>query len=91
MADTLDFPFDDCVEGATAQVRKGHTVFQKFTCRSCGARQTIDDPNQFYTHGKCEECGETTDIRVSGCNYLLIASGDGVADALVDLIMRKTR
>lgn len=73
MADTLDFPLDEVAEGALRHVREGSTVFQKFSCASCGLRQTIDEPNVFFTHGRCEECGDVTDIRASGCNYVLVA------------------
>lgn len=41
--------------------------FQKFTCGSCGARQTIDEPNKFYTSGRCEECDSVTELKVCGC------------------------
>lgn len=45
---------------------------QKFTCEKCGSRQTMEDMDKLYAFGKCEECGHTTDLRVAGCNYLLI-------------------
>jgi acetone carboxylase gamma subunit len=67
-----DFPLRDCYNTASKLVDEGHTVYQKFTCGKCGERQTIDDPNAFYTSGKCEECGHVTDIEKAGCNYLLV-------------------
>jgi len=67
-----DHPFDDVCKQADAMIRKGWTVYQKFTCEQCKARQTIDVPNTFYTEGSCEECGHITDLRASGCNMLIM-------------------
>lgn len=67
-----DYPMMDCVKTADDLIKKGHQVFQKFTCEMCGSRQTIDEPNVFYTSGTCEECKHTTDIEKKGCNYLAI-------------------
>jgi len=67
-----DHPFMDVCKSADDLVRKGWTTFQKFTCEQCKARQTIDVPNTFYTKGSCEECGHITDLRITGCNLLLM-------------------
>jgi hypothetical protein len=69
-----DHPFDECAAAALDLVEHGVTIFQKFTCDKCGSRQGIEDPNVFYTTGKCEECGHITDIRARGCNYLAMAN-----------------
>ena len=69
MADHL---FNVCAEAAEKLVNDGHLVFQKFTCDNCRARQTISEPNKFFTTGECQECGHVTDIVKRGCNYLLI-------------------
>lgn len=71
----LDYPFDEVTKTAQDYIALGAQVFQKFTCAGCGARQTIDEPNRFYTSGKCQECGHVTDIRKQGCNYLLVHQG----------------
>ena len=70
MAD--DFAFAEVAEAAERLVGEGFLVFQKFTCGGCGARQTMDEPNRFFTSGRCEECGHVTDIVAKGCNYLVI-------------------
>lgn len=75
-----DYPFDECAKQAFKWVKAGRTIHQKFTCDWCNSRQTMETPNQFYTKGKCEECGHETDIQKRGCNYLLIASFKGAAD-----------
>lgn len=67
-----DYPLHECVRVAGSLIESGATVHQKFTCRHCGSRQTMEEPNKFYTSGRCEECSEVTDIRISGCNYLLV-------------------
>jgi len=69
-----DFPFDDVAKTAREWIEKGGTVYQKFTCDGCGKRLTIDEPNKFYTKGRCDSCPAITDIRAKGCNYLLIYS-----------------
>jgi hypothetical protein len=73
-----DHPFDECIETASQLIDEGATIYQKFTCRNCNSRQTIDEPNKFFTHGKCEECQHITDLRFAGCNYLLIWGESGV-------------
>ena len=72
MTEARDFPFDETAAAAYKLHRAGHTIHQKWTCDHCGSRQTMSTPNQFYTHGECKACGQLTDIRRRGCNYLLI-------------------
>jgi DNA-directed RNA polymerase subunit RPC12/RpoP len=67
-----DHPLEECAKSAEKLIENGHQVYQKFTCEKCGSRQTIDEPNVFYTSGKCEECSHTTNIKEKGCNYLSV-------------------
>jgi hypothetical protein len=67
-----NFPFDEVVAEADELIGRGATVFQKFTCEKCGARQTIDVPNVFYKQGSCQECAHVTDCYRTGINYLVI-------------------
>jgi hypothetical protein len=75
MADeSLDHPFDKITAEADILIASTKaTIFQKFTCSGCGQRLTMDVPNTFYTHGTCDKCGVTTDIKAQGCNFLMIA------------------
>lgn len=66
-----DYPFEEIAEAMQKHADKGAFCFQKWTCASCGSRQTMDEANVLYTHGLCEECKATTDIRERGCNYML--------------------
>lgn len=66
-----DYPFDEIAEAIRKHADKGAMCYQKWTCDHCGSRQTMDEANILYTHGICEECKQTTDITVRGCNYLL--------------------
>lgn len=50
--------------------------FLKFTCVTCGARQTLMQPNTFFTEGQCEECGSVTNIRQRGGGLFLILATD---------------
>jgi hypothetical protein len=68
----LDHPFDDCAVGAEEVVKRGGTIFQKFSCRGCGNRLTMDVPNKFFTEGSCDQCGVVTNIRETGCNFLAV-------------------
>jgi hypothetical protein len=62
-------PFDECVQKATELMERGANIYQQFNCAQCGAKQTMDKPNAFYTHGICDKCGAQTDIKTNGCNY----------------------
>jgi predicted nucleic acid-binding Zn ribbon protein len=53
------------VAGPNAKVE----VYQQFNCAACGTKQTMDQPNTLFTHGKCEECGAVSDLKRDGCNY----------------------
>ncbi len=68
-----DFPFDDIVRDAVPLAKMGHQVFQKFTCSGCGNRLTMETPNVFFEQGTCDKCDAVTDIKKSGCNYMLHA------------------
>lgn len=70
-----DIPFMEAANQAEYVIRLGGTIHQKFTCGSCGSRQTIDQENRFYTHGKCEECEAVTDLRQKGCGFMVILNG----------------
>lgn len=65
-----DYPIDECAEACEALIAKGHTIHQKWTCKHCGARQTMEEPNSFSRSGRCGECGQVT--LISKCNYLAI-------------------
>jgi hypothetical protein len=75
VSDHPNFPFADVALQMDECVRRGETVHQKFTCGSCGSRQTMATPNTMWTSGRCEECGAVTDIRAAGCNFLRIVTG----------------
>jgi hypothetical protein len=68
-------PLMECVKSASLLIDQGAEIHQKYTCTNCGSRQTIDEPNKFFTHGQCEKCHHITNIQLTGCNYLVIWSG----------------
>jgi ribosomal protein L40E len=70
MTDTHDLPWDQLTKKADQAIAAGATLYQKFTCDKCGARQTMTEANTFYTEGQCEECQHITDIRKKGGGYL---------------------
>lgn len=69
-----NFPLFECAVAALEilETTPGSHVHQKFTCGSCGARQTMDVPDTFFKRGICESCGFETDIQIAGCNYLVV-------------------
>lgn len=71
-----DGPLELIAEECEELIAKGATIFQKFTCEACLARQVMTEPNVLYTSGKCDECGHVTDIQLRGCGFMYVASGD---------------
>lgn len=65
-----DFPLIEVEETANRIIADGGFVFQKWTCGGCGQRITANDRNVFTLKGHCEECDFTTDLLVTGCNYV---------------------
>jgi len=84
-----DYPLQECAKAADRLVKAGATVYQKFTCQNCKARQTIDEPNRFYMSASCQECGHVTDITKSGCNYMVHASGDAQVAVLREMFRKE--
>ena len=68
------YPFHNVVPRAIELIGLGATVYQQFNCAKCGAKQTMDDANKFFTRGICEECGSETNIEKDGCNYMVVYS-----------------
>lgn len=71
MTKRIDFPLEDVARQCGEHQRLGRMFWQKFSCEKCGERNTIEVPNQLYAQGTCSDCGHTTDLRVTGCNFLL--------------------
>lgn len=70
-----DHPFEEVLQRANEHANEGRLIFQKYTCRSCGARLTMEEPNAMWEEGTCDQpqcAGIVTDIRAQGCNYMMI-------------------
>ena len=65
-------PLDEVAKNAEARMREGWTVYQQFNCTGCGVKQTMDSSNVFHTRGRCEECGQITNIERDGCNFMAV-------------------
>jgi len=74
MKDThRDYPLEDVVKQVNerlASINGQGYVHQKWTCRHCHTRQTMEEKNSFHRAGKCEECNHYTVI--DKCNYVLV-------------------
>ena len=64
------YPFDEVVANAQTAIDKGATVHQQWNCEHCGAKQTMEEADKFFTSGICEECGKETDIKKNGHNFM---------------------
>lgn len=64
------YPFDKVIAKCEEVMASGWDIHQQFNCAHCGVKQTMETPNQLYTSGQCEECGEVTDLRAAGCNFM---------------------
>ena len=69
-----DLPFYKIAEQAEQLIEAGASIYFKFTCQHCGARQTFDEVNKLFTSGSCEECGEVTSLVENGCGYMVVFS-----------------
>ena len=69
-----NYPFWDVARYLERQLNADprFSFHQKFTCGQCGARQAMEERNKFHKKGICEICGHTTNLVVSGCNYIAI-------------------
>ncbi len=80
-------PFDEVVANADSKIKLGATVHQQWNCEHCGVKQTMEEPNRFFTSGICEECGKETDIVKNGHNFMLdFKPGQMTADALAEIL-----
>jgi len=77
-----NYPIETCartIEGILRQ-HPGSAIYQKWTCDGCGRRITGNTPNKLFEFGHCEDCGHTTDLKRTGCNYTLHLVAGGIAD-----------
>ena len=79
--------FHEVAAHAEARMNQGWTIYQQWTSRHCGSKQTMPDADKFYTLGRCEECKRITNIKAMGCNFMATKSapGSGIADIISDL------
>jgi len=75
-----DYPLEECLIQASELIRDGADVWQKWTCRHCGSRQTMGEKNKFFKSGRCEECDRVTIIKK--CNYMAMGSILSLGDKL---------
>jgi hypothetical protein len=86
-----DIPFAEACQQAVDLIRRGHDIYQKFTCAGCGKRLQMEQVNKMFEQGTCDECPATTDIKAQGCGYMLHARADKDPDILQDIIKRGRR
>ena len=80
-------PILEVAANAEQRMNQGWTVYQQWNCAHCGVKQTMPDENVFYTAGKCEECGGTTDIAKDGCNFM---ATKGATPSTLDDVLKET-
>jgi hypothetical protein len=77
------YPFRDAVEMAHKLLNNPRTkgdveVYQQWMCVGCGSKETMPDPNTFYTEGRCGQCDRPSNIEADGCNFAIV-TGDNFA------------
>jgi hypothetical protein len=77
-------PWNDVLANAKRKMDQGWTVYQQWNCAHCGVKQTMPDKDKFFIKGKCEKCGEETDIRKDGMNFM--ATSEDALTALASLL-----
>jgi len=77
-----NYPISECLHTIERLFRQHpHAAyFQKWTCGGCGRRITGNTPNMMFANGHCEECGHTTDLQKTGCNYSVHLAVGGLVD-----------
>ena len=68
-------PFDDVIANARERMLLGWTVHLQFNCANCGVKQTFAEENYLSESGRCEECGQITNLRTDGCNLMVMSGG----------------
>ena len=67
-----DKPLLEIAAECDVLIADGMTIFQKWTCVHCGARQTMPDPNVLYVAGLCDKCTLLTNIEENGCGFMVV-------------------
>jgi hypothetical protein len=67
-------PFNDVVANARQRMLEGWTIHLQFNCAYCGVKQTFAEENYLSATGRCEECGQITNLRADGCNLMVMRS-----------------
>lgn len=70
------YPIKEAWAGAQAWMQEGFEIHQQFLCAKCGIKQTMDEPNKFFTRGTCQECGHESNLLKDGCNYMAIGRNE---------------
>lgn len=68
---------DDIIAMANDVIRNAKglaRVYFNFTCRHCGQRCTLSEPNTLYESGECFKCGKETIIEKAG--FMLMLTSD---------------
>lgn len=64
-----DLPRDELCQQAQKTLEdwpEGTVIYFKFTCKFCGERCTLQEPNKLYENGECCSCGMSTPIQFGG-------------------------
>jgi hypothetical protein len=58
-----------CAERWLPKLEEKHDRFRDARPRK---RVTSNKPNVFFQQATCDDCGHTTDPRITGCNYVVM-------------------
>jgi len=91
----IHVPFDQAAEAAAEmleEVGASSVVFQVFECGHCGKTVQTAEPNAFHEHGRCYGCKKTTDLRATGCGFVVaVGDPDTIINAAADDLCGKPK
>ena len=68
------------------------TVFQVFECEHCGTTAHTMEANAFHEVGRCHECSKTTNLRKSGCGFIIVPGrAQDASTMLADSLLGRAR
>lgn len=91
----LDMQFDEAAEAADQILEEGDgqvVVFQLFKCSGCGVATQTMEANTFNETGHCYECEKDTNLRDTGCGFVVaVGDPDTVIEAVADATCGKAQ
>jgi hypothetical protein len=93
--DNLHVPFHDAAEAAEEILNRADgasVVFQIFQCVHCGTTVPTMEPNAFHEFGTCAKCAKKTDLRETGCGFVVcVGHPETIIQAAADALCGESK